>query len=103
MNPTTLPSAGLLVLRLVVGVTFLEGLGLGLASFALSAVVGTVVAVLLIRVINLRSFHWTVLFHPAWGSYAVAAALAVGASLAAAAYPAWLVKRTYPQLQLRDE
>ena len=87
----------------VVGVTFLEGLGLGLASFALSAVSGTVVAVLLIRVINLRSFHWTVFFHPAWETYAVAAALAVGASLAAAAYPAWLVRRTYPQIQLREE
>jgi len=33
----------------VVGVTFLEGLGLGVASFALSAVSGTVVAVLLVR------------------------------------------------------
>jgi putative ABC transport system permease protein len=87
----------------VVGVTLLEGLGLGLASFALSAVSGTVVAVLLIRVINLRSFHWTVFFHPAWETYAVAAALAVGASLAAAAYPAWLVRRTYPQIQLREE
>jgi putative ABC transport system permease protein len=87
----------------VVGVTFLEGFGLGLASFALSAVSGTVVALLLIRVINLRSFHWTVFFHPAWETYAVAAALAVAASLAAAAYPAWLVLRTYPQIQLRDE
>jgi putative ABC transport system permease protein len=87
----------------VVGVTLLEGLGLGLASLALSAVSGTAVAVLLIRVINLRSFHWTVFFHPVWESYAVAAALAVGASLAAAVYPAWLVRRTYPQLQLRDE
>ena len=80
----------------VVGVTFLEGLGLGLASFALSAVSGTVVAVLLIRVINLRSFHWTVFFHPAWETYAVAAALAVAASLAAAAYPAWLVLAHLP-------
>ena len=87
----------------VVGVTFLEGLGLGLASFALSAVAGTIVAVLLIRVINLRSFHWTVFFHPAWGAYGVAAALAVVASLAAAAYPAWLLWRTYPLIQLRDE
>ena len=87
----------------VVGVTLLEGLGLGLASFALSAFTGTVVAVLLIRVINLRSFHWTVSFHPAWESYAAAAALAIAASIAAAAYPAWLVWRTYPQIQLRDE
>ncbi|HEY6000756.1 MAG TPA: ABC transporter permease, partial [bacterium] len=86
-----------------VGVTFLEGIGLGAASFALSAVVGTVVAALLIRVINLRSFHWTVFFHPAWESYALAAAVAVGASLGAAAYPAWLVHRTYPQIQLREE
>jgi putative ABC transport system permease protein len=87
----------------VAGLTLLEGLGLGLASFALSAVAGTVVAVLLIRVINLRSFHWTVAFHPAWDAYAIAAAVAAGASLAAAAYPAWVVRRTYPQLQLRDE
>jgi putative ABC transport system permease protein len=87
----------------VVGVTLLEGLGLGLASFALSAVAGTVVAVLLIRVINLRSFHWTVFFHPQWETYALAAAIAVVASLAAAAYPAWLVRRTYPQIQLREE
>ena len=87
----------------VVGMTFLEGLGLGLASFALSAAVGTLVAVLLIRVINLRSFHWTVFFHPAGETYAAAAALAIAASLAAAAYPAWLVWRTYPQIQLREE
>jgi putative ABC transport system permease protein len=87
----------------VVGVTFLEGLGLGLASFVLSAVSGTVVALLLIRVINLRSFHWTVFYHPAWETYAVAAGIAVAASLAAAAYPAWLVSRTYPQIQLREE
>jgi putative ABC transport system permease protein len=44
-----------------------------------------------------------VFFHPAWETYAVAAALAVAASLAAAAYPAWLVLRTYPQIQLREE
>ena len=87
----------------VVGVTFLEGLGLGLASFAMSAVAGTVVAVLLIRVINLRSFHWTVFFHPAAQTYAVAAAIAVGASIAAAVYPAWLLWRTYPHIQLREE
>ncbi|MHB8834464.1 MAG: ABC transporter permease [Candidatus Methylomirabilia bacterium] len=87
----------------VVGVTLLEGLGLGLASFALSAVAGTVVAVLLIRVINLRSFNWTVIFHPAWETYGIAAALAAAASIAAAAYPAWLVWRTYPQIQLREE
>jgi putative ABC transport system permease protein len=86
-----------------VGVTFLEGVGLGVASFALSAVSGTVVAALLIRVINLRSFHWTVFFHPAWESYALSAAVALGASLAAAAYPAWLVFRTYPNIQLREE
>jgi len=87
----------------VAAVTLLEGLGLGLASFALSVVSGTVVAVLLIRVINLRSFHWTVFHHPAWEAYAIAAAIAVGASLAAASYPAWLVHRTYPQIQLREE
>ncbi|HNY73950.1 MAG TPA: hypothetical protein PKL55_10455, partial [Syntrophales bacterium] len=69
----------------------------------LSAGVGTLFAVVLIRVINLRSFHWTIFFHPQLSPYLVVAATAVLASLGAALYPIVMVLRTYPQMQIRAE
>jgi putative ABC transport system permease protein len=87
----------------VARMTLLEALGMGIVSFALSSGVGTVLAVLLIRVINLRSFNWTVFYFPDWQPYAVTAATALAASLGAALYPIWKVHRTYPQMQIREE
>ena len=87
----------------VAGMTLLEALGMGLVSFVLSAGVGAVLAVLLIRVINLRSFNWTVFYYPDWQPYAVTAATALAASVGAALYPIWKVHRTYPQMQIREE
>ncbi len=83
--------------------TFLEGLGMGMVSLALSIVIGTVLAVILIKVINLRSFNWTIFFYPAWGPYLAAGVTALLASMGAAVYPIWKVLRTYPHMQLREE
>ena len=58
---------------------------------------------LLIRVINLRSFNWTIFFYWEGFPYLMAAAVAVLASVGAAVYPIWKVYRTYPQLQIREE
>jgi putative ABC transport system permease protein len=87
----------------VARMTLLEGLGMGMLSFLLSTVVGTLLAVLLIKVINLRSFNWTIFFHPALQPYLLTAVTAVAASIGAAAYPIWKVCRTYPQMQIREE
>jgi len=87
----------------VAGVTLMEGVGMGIVSFLLSTGVGTVLSLLLIRVINLRSFNWTIFFHFSWEPYLLAAATAILASLGAAAYPIWRVYRTYPQMQIREE
>jgi putative ABC transport system permease protein len=87
----------------VAGMTLLEAVGMGLVSFVLSAGVGTVLAVLLIRVINLRSFNWTIFYYPDWQPYALTAATALAASIGAALYPIWKVRRTYPQMQIREE
>ena len=89
--------------RQVAGMTLMEGLGMGLVSFLMSIGVGTLLAWVLIRVINLRSFNWTIFFYPAWEPYAVAFGIAVLASLGAAVYPIWKVYRTYPQMQIREE
>ncbi len=89
--------------RQVAGMTLLEGLGMGLVSFLLSIGGGTALAWILIRVINLRSFHWTVFYYLTWEPYLLAAATAVLASLGAAVYPIWKVYRTYPQMQIREE
>jgi putative ABC transport system permease protein len=89
--------------RQVAGMTLMEGLGMGIVSFFLSTGVGTALALVLIRVINLRSFNWTIFFYPSWEPYLLSAATAVLASLGAAAYPIWKVYRTYPQMQIREE
>ena len=89
--------------RQVAGMTLMEGLGMGLVSFLLSIGGGTALAWILIRVINLRSFHWTVFYYLTWEPYLLAAATAVLASLGAAVYPIWKVYRTYPQMQIREE
>ena len=76
---------------------------MGLVSFLMSIGVGTLLAWVLIRVINLRSFNWTIFFYPAWDPYIVAFGTAILASLGAAIYPIWKVYKTYPQMQIREE
>ncbi|MBE0618453.1 MAG: FtsX-like permease family protein, partial [Proteobacteria bacterium] len=87
----------------VAAMTLVEGIAMGLVSLLLSLGVGTVLALVLVRVINVASFHWTVFFRPAWAPYLTAAATALLASAAAAAYPVWRVWRTFPQMQIREE
>lgn len=87
----------------VARMTLMEGLGMGLISFALSIAVGTVLAILLIKVINIRSFNWTIFYYPALKPYLITGVTAILASIGAAAYPIWKVYRTYPQIQIREE
>ncbi|UCF30235.1 MAG: FtsX-like permease family protein [bacterium] len=83
--------------------TLLEGLSMGIAGFLFGSVAGTALTLILIRVINLQSFNWTIFFHPAAGPYAVAAGIALLASIGAAIYPMARIVRTYPHLQIREE
>jgi putative ABC transport system permease protein len=87
----------------VVAITFLEALGMGVASFALSIFTGSILTVILLKVINLHSFNWTVFYHFQWQPYMVALSTSVVASMLAALYPVWRVLRTYPQMQIREE
>jgi len=87
----------------VAGMTLLEGLAMGAVSLLIGVVLGTVLSLVLIRVINVGSFHWTVFFHFAWQPYLTATGIAVAASAGAALYPMWKLVRSYPQMQLREE
>jgi putative ABC transport system permease protein len=87
----------------VAKMTLMEGLGMGLVSFLFSMAVGTTLAILLIKVINIRSFNWTIFYYPALQPYLLTGVTAILASIGAAAYPIWRVYRTYPQIQMREE
>jgi putative ABC transport system permease protein len=87
----------------VAKMTLMEGLGMGIVSFFLSIAVGTTLAIVLIKVINIRSFNWTIFYYPALQPYLLTGVTAILASIGAAAYPIWRVYRTYPQIQIREE
>jgi putative ABC transport system permease protein len=87
----------------VAKMTLMEGLEMGIVSFSLSLIVGTTLSILLIKVINIRSFNWTIFYYPALQPYLVTGVTAILASIGAAAYPIWKVYRTYPQIQIREE
>jgi putative ABC transport system permease protein len=76
---------------------------MGLVSFMLCAVVGTALAIVLIKVINFQSFNWTVFYYFELMPYLQAAVTALLASIGAAAYPVWKICRVYPQMQIREE
>ncbi len=87
----------------VAGMSLIEGLIIGLVSFVLCVPSGTVLAILLIGVVNLRSFNWTIFYSFSWEPYLLAGVTAAAAGAAASIYPVWKLWRTYPQLQLREE
>ncbi len=87
----------------VARITIAESIGLGLISFFMSTIVGTIFAYILIRVINRQSFNWTIFYHLTSQPYLVTALTAVAASIAACAYPVWSVIRKYPIMQIREE
>jgi putative ABC transport system permease protein len=89
--------------RQVAGITVMEGVGMGIISFILSIFVGTLLAWVLIKIINFQSFNWTIFYHFSLSHYSLAAATAIVASLGASLYPILKICRTYPQIQIREE
>ena len=76
---------------------------LGLVAGLLAAPLGWIMALIMVRVINLRSFGWTIELQAAPGPFLAALGLAVSAALAAGVYPAWKMSRTGPAAALREE
>ena len=87
----------------MVGLGVLETGSMGLFAGLLALPLGWVLAELLIHVVNLRSFGWSMdsLLPP--GVLADAVLLAVAAAVLAGAYPALRMARVQPAAALRDE
>lgn len=76
---------------------------LGLAAGLLAWPLGTGIALALVKVINLRSFGWTMDLALPLGAYSEGLALAVSAALLAGLYPGWRAGRVPPALALRED
>ncbi len=76
---------------------------MGVTAGALSLPVGALVALVMVRVVNLRAFGWALTPTLQPESLATAFAVAVGAALLAGVYPAWRLGRLVTALALRSE
>ena len=87
------------VWQLVTSQTVLLGVSAGLLALP----VGLLLAVVMIEVVNRRSFGWTLEMSVAPEILLQALVLAVGAAFLAGLYPAWKMSRTSPAEALREE
>jgi putative ABC transport system permease protein len=76
---------------------------LGSVGCALGAAVGGVLSLLLIYVINLQSFGWTIRLDPPWGFLLASLGLVAFATLGAGIYPARTASRLDTQRALNQE
>ena len=88
----TLVALGLTPSRLA-ALTFLETGLMGAVAGLMALPTGTLLATVLVEVINVRSFGWTMRLELAPGLFVQAVALSVGAAMLAAVYPLWRLQR----------
>ncbi|MCZ6627928.1 MAG: ABC transporter permease [SAR324 cluster bacterium] len=81
----------------------LEAALLALTATLMSWGAGLAMAIILIFVVNRRSFGWTLQFHPESGSYLFLLALAIGAALLGSIYPILRATRLSVAATIREE
>ena len=87
----------------LIGLILMQTSAIGLAAGLLAMPLGTLMGGLLIQVVNLRSFGWTMDMTVPGSALLLGLALAWGAALLAGLYPALKVSRAEPAAALRDE
>ena len=80
-----------------------QTLVMGLLAGVLALPLGVALAVILVHVINRRSFGWEMSLHLEPGLLWQTLAVALTAALLAGLYPAWRMARTAPAAALREE
>ncbi|MGL4649278.1 MAG: ABC transporter permease, partial [Caldilineaceae bacterium] len=76
---------------------------IGTSAGLLALPTGLLLALVLIYIINLRSFGWTLQMHLTPEVFVQAFAVALGAALLAGLYPAWRMGQTQPATAVRSE
>jgi putative ABC transport system permease protein len=89
--------------RQIWGMTSLQTGLMGAISGILAIPLGIVMSVILIQVINIRSFGWSIFMSISAGTIIEALAIAITAALLASVYPAWKMSRISPAEALREE
>jgi putative ABC transport system permease protein len=89
--------------RQLVAMVVAEAGLLGVAAAAAGSVAGLVVGVILVKVVNLQSFGWSLELVLPWGSLVQMAAWVVAACLLAGLPPAFVASRVQPATALREE
>ncbi|MBN2809433.1 MAG: FtsX-like permease family protein [Deltaproteobacteria bacterium] len=79
-----------------------HSLTLGLLAVVGAGLSGPLLAWILVKVINLKSFGWSIDFSFDLMLYPATMAITVAASLAAGLYPAWRISATQPSFQMRE-
>lgn len=79
-----------------------ESLLLGLAGALGGASIGLIVGWVLVTVVNLQSFGWSLAFAPPWSAIAITAGAVIPACLLAGSLPAWSVVRRSPREVLHE-
>ncbi|HVN75894.1 MAG TPA: ABC transporter permease [Thermoanaerobaculaceae bacterium] len=85
------------------GVVAMQAGLLGFTGAAGGLAVGLAIGLVLVRVVNVQSFGWTLRFLPPWPSLAVTALLVTLACLVAGLAPALAASRLHPGEALREE
>ena len=85
------------------GLTLLETGLIGTSAGLAALPTGFILALILVYIINLRSFGWTLSMQVPAGEFAQAFLVALAAALLAGLYPAWRMGRTDPAEALRME
>jgi putative ABC transport system permease protein len=87
----------------VLGMVALEGGLLGAAGALGGLVIGVAVGWILVKIVNVQSFGWTIAFLPPWGAIALTVLAALVASLVAGLVPAARALRLVAAEVLREE
>lgn len=85
------------------GVVLAQAGLLGLVGAAGGLLIGLLVGLVLVKIVNVQSFGWSLRFEPPWTSVLGAAAMVLPAALAAGVLPSLLAGRLSPVEVLRDD
>jgi len=80
-----------------------QGILLAIAGFALGGITGTALCLMLLKVIHLHYFGWTIFFHPDFGLLARSLVLTLAVGGAATLYPIRMLRRIQPAEAIRYE